>query len=104
MSNRKLIESLCFDFDSKYLNFELSENNNPATWIINVMSEDDYCLGRIKWYAQWRQYAFYPEVTTIFEKNCLGDITKFVILMNEQQKKGIKPENPQTLITELTDC
>lgn len=93
--NQQLIESLCFNDESKYLTFELSVNRNPSTWIINVMSEDGYCLGRIKWYAQWRQYAFYPEAVTIFEKTCLKDITNFVKLMNEQQKKGIKPENPQ---------
>lgn len=106
MKNRKLIESLCFDFDSKYLDFELDDNQNPSTWIIDVYTKDEYdvessmnpqriCLGKIRWYAQWRQYGFYPEVGTVYEKTCLHDITKFVILMNEQQRKGIKPENPQ---------
>jgi len=77
----------------------MADKQNPATWIINVITDgEDVTLGQIRYYAQWRQYGFYPNDGTVYEKNCLNDITKFVILMNEQQKKGIKPENPQTTL------
>lgn len=104
MTNSKIIESLCFSFESKYLNFIPSSSHNPATWIIDVFtSDEDVLLGQIKYYAQWRQYGFYPEQGTVFEKTCLKDITDFLVLLNELQRKGVKPENPQTLLTQETN-
>lgn len=35
-------------------------------------------LGQIKWYGPWRKYAFFPEPNTIFETDCLTDITNFI--------------------------
>lgn len=99
MSNYQLIESQCFNFESKYLNFHPSVKQNPATWIIDVMPIDSYDpLGQIRYYAQWRQYGFYPCDGTVFEKTCMKDITEFLKLMNDLQKRGIKPENPQTTL------
>ena len=32
---------------------------------------------RRDWYASWRQYVFYPNPDTIFNKGCLRDIARF---------------------------
>ena len=96
----ELMKSLCFSFESDYLNFIPASNHNPNSWIIEVFtSDEDILLGKIKYYAQWRQYGFYPEPECVFEKTCLKDITHFLIMMNEQQRKGVKPENPQQKLT-----
>lgn len=102
--NKKIIRDMCADFDARYLDFELS-GQKPSTWVIDVLTKDEIIesgvtshrvhLGQIKWYAQWRQYAFYPESGTVFEKICLRDINRFVILMNAQQTKGTKPSPAQ---------
>lgn len=89
------MESLCLDFDAKYIDFELADNHNPNTWIVNVIDEESNVLGKVKWFAHWRQYAFYPEPYSIYEKTCMQDIINFIKLINKQQKNGIKPENPQ---------
>ena len=34
-------------------------------------------LGAIRWFGQWRCYAFFPRDNTIFEKTCLRDIASF---------------------------
>lgn len=96
MTNKDVINYLCYDYESKYLYFELADKQNPSTWIVNVFADDgDILLGQVRYYAHWRQYAFYPNEGTVYEKTCLYDITEFVKIINEQQKKGIKPENPQ---------
>ena len=59
---------------SKYLEFRLLEEK-PKTKVIGVFSRyAGIKLGVIKWYARWRQYAFFPENGTIFNVECLNDI------------------------------
>lgn len=35
-------------------------------------------LGRIQWYSHWRQYTFMPSYPTVWNKDCLNDISKFL--------------------------
>jgi len=35
-------------------------------------------LGRVRWYAQWRRYAFWPDVDTLFDRACLDEISTFI--------------------------
>lgn len=75
--------------DYKYITFHRAVKQNPKTWIYLVRSKDSKgssLLGVVKYYAQWRQYGFYPESGTVFEKTCLNDIKDFCIKLNEKQK------------------
>lgn len=74
--------------DYKYIKFHKASKQNPKTWIYLVRSKDTQGikLGVVKWFAQWRQYGFYPEAGTVFEKTCLNDIKNFCIDLNERQK------------------
>jgi hypothetical protein len=42
-------------------------------------------IGEIKWYSQWRKYAFFP-TDAIFEQNCLRDIADFLELVTVEHK------------------
>lgn len=42
-------------------------------------------LGVVKWFGRWRQYAFFPEPTCVFEPTCLRDIANFI--QTEMQKR-----------------
>jgi len=96
MSNADMVNSMIYNFESKYIYFQMANKNNPASWIVDVIADDgDVKLGQIRFYAHWRQYAFYPKDGTIYEKTCLTEITNFIKMMNDVQKKGLKPENPQ---------
>lgn len=44
-------------------------------WVVNKY--DDFPLGSIGWFAKWRKYAFFPDVETVFEQDCLRDIAAF---------------------------
>jgi len=71
----------------KYISFYRASKQNPKTWIYLVRSNyDEALLGVVKYFARWRQYGFYPEAGTVFEKTCLSDITEFCIELNERQR------------------
>ena len=68
---------------SKYIEFKLLEQK-PKTKIIEIISKPRagsivrFRLGIIKWYPRWRQYAFFPEVGTLFNVGCLNDIQSYI--------------------------
>ena len=72
----------------KYIQFHKAKKQNPKTWIYLVRSNDiqGVLLGVVKYFARWRQYGFYPEEGTVFEKTCLNDIKNFCIDLNERQR------------------
>ena len=64
--------------DSKYLTF-IQIVSGAKTNVWNVMSKSHGAwLGRIYWYEPWRQYAFWPNDNTVWNRTCLADITTFI--------------------------
>lgn len=61
---------------------------HPKTrvWVV-VATENENLLGVVKWFGQWRCYAFFPEIQTVFEKKCLRDIADFCELQTNEQRK-----------------
>lgn len=50
-------------------------------------SQNGVLIGMIKFYPQWRKYVFYPETYTLFDVDCLTEITQMLeYLMNERKK------------------
>ena len=49
------------------------------------MSNHDIKLGEIKWFGAWRQYCFYPEGNTIFDRKCLTYINNFLEEINKKK-------------------
>ena len=76
-------------YSTKYLLFIKAKEQNPKTSIYLVRTNDarSILLGVIKWFPQWRQYGFYPEDGTVFEKTCLKDLYEFCIKLNILQRK-----------------
>lgn len=70
------------DIKSKYLIFVLKERK-PKTEVWEVRTKsDNSLLGIIKWYAQWRQYCFFPEQETVWSFGCVDDIRFFLAMAN----------------------
>jgi hypothetical protein len=64
--------------ETKYLEFHLLEKK-PKTEVYGVYSKrHGMSLGTIKWHGSWRQYAFFPELNTLFNSECLKDIRAFI--------------------------
>lgn len=45
-------------------------------------------LGRVSWYAQWRRYCFWPNVSTniLFDPSCLREIADFCEAQTKEHK------------------
>ena len=76
--------------ESKWIIFSLYEDTGK-TKKYYVFTKDfvSLKLGEIKWFGRWRQYSFFPEPNTVFEKQCLKDITNFIetLMLNRKIKK-----------------
>ena len=71
----------------KYIRFQLSEQK-PKTLVYDILNNNsDDLLGQVKWYANWRQYIFFPESGCIFSVGCLDDIIDFTRKVQENYKK-----------------
>ena len=65
--------------------FNYSQTRVTTIW--EILSKDGKIyLGRIKWHAPWRCYAFFPEPHTLFNISCMQDITNFINKL--MKKKG----------------
>lgn len=50
-------------------------------------------LGRIQWYAQWRQYTFSPSCPTIWNRDCMNDIIFFINNLMKDRKIIMKEKS-----------
>lgn len=69
-----------------YLNFVedgMSPSGLTKMWRIENTSSG-IRVGRVKWNAGWRKYCFFPELATVFDSNCLNEITGFLNSVNEE--------------------
>lgn len=76
----EVIESCLLSGDMKYINI-LPANQllPPKTMVWDVTNKKSgELLGRIKYYANWRQYCFFPATCTVFSAGCLAEITGFI--------------------------
>ena len=64
--------------ETKYLQFIIKEYK-PKTKVIAVVNKTHQEeIGVLRWYAQWRQYCFFPHHNTIWNKNCLNDVNEMI--------------------------
>lgn len=58
-------------------------------WVFN--RDNHTKLGEIKWYSAWRKYAFFPSPATLFESQCLQDISQFCATITWEYLRKDKP-------------
>lgn len=74
---------------SKWMKFKIDflAGKKKITKTIKVYDRSEsFVLGIIKWSAQWRQYAFYPEANCLFSEGCLQDIRDEINTLMEERK------------------
>jgi len=80
---------------SKYLRFEM-EDKAPGKKTYNTKvysAQYGNLLGVIRWYGPWRQYAFFPESSTLYSAGCLQDIQNHIIFLMERRRHEKSLEN-----------
>lgn len=63
---------------SRWVDFTELKNPGRKTKIWAVTSKAGFHLGVIKWWGSWRQYCFFPDGDTLYNRECLGDIAIFI--------------------------
>lgn len=58
-----------------FINERPSKSGKTKIW--DVVTKSQKRLGEIRWFAQWRQYTFYAEPTSIFNPDCLLTLANF---------------------------
>lgn len=83
---------------SKWITFKEIENAKGKTKVWRVASkESDAFLGTVKWHGPWRKYCFFPNEETLFEEDCLDDISKFLKDLKAERSKNKKVEEMKNL-------
>ena len=78
---------------SEYLKFEEGISPSGKTKVVYVISErTDKILGWVKWYGQWRQYAFFPADLTIWNRDCLTEIQNKIENLMKDRAREVKGE------------
>jgi len=54
-----------------------SKSGKTEIWVIAAVA-DNTPLGQVYWYASWRQYVFYPADHTLWNADCLEEVSEFV--------------------------
>lgn len=76
------------DIGSKHLKI-IKIEEKPKTSVYSVQSKfDEYNLGTVKWYPNWRQYCFFPAAECVWSVDCLQDLKNFVESENTKRKKA----------------
>jgi len=71
--------------ETTYLVFRKEgESTSGKTEIHSVNSRSSgEPLGMIRWYGPWRQYCFFPNFRTIFNRGCMEDINDYITTLME---------------------
>ena len=56
-------------------------------------------LGTVRWYGAWRQYAFYPEPETIWNRDCLREVAGFLddAMAGQKLRRAVLAELERTV-------
>jgi len=73
-------------YQTKYMEFVFLTNIGKTKIYEIISKNNDYILGYVKWYPQWRQYCFFPEGKTVFNNSCMQDICGFIDRLMVERK------------------
>lgn len=43
-------------------------------------------LGVVRWYGPWRQYTFCPDMHSVFNRDCMIDLSNFLRRVNDEHR------------------
>jgi hypothetical protein len=76
--------------ETKYLTFYSGPSGSGKTKLVVIMplehGHGTKALGRIKWFGRWRQYAFFPEPGTVWNPECMDDVTSVIKRLMEDRR------------------
>lgn len=85
--------------EPKWLRFigqEVPPERKTRIWAV-FEKDRDVCLGQIRWFGRWRQYAFFTDGEMIFERQCLRDIADFCEAKTKEHRTAGRSSSTQHL-------
>lgn len=75
----------------RWIRFEFNGSTGKTKWWL-VLTNDAHPvkLGTVKWFGRWRQYGFFPEPNTVYERQCLRDIADFCETKTQAQRDAAR--------------
>jgi hypothetical protein len=78
--------------DKKWVCFEIgspSPSGKTMTWAIRASADDTY-LGYVTWSGPWRQYVFATTGNTIWNPDCLNEVSEFLRKATTEHREAKK--------------
>ncbi len=74
-------------YSAKWIDFVDITHKTKTKKFLVINRESKSRIGEVKWYGPFRQYSYFPSPNTVYERQCLLDITRFIQnLMNDRKK------------------
>lgn len=64
-----------------------SPSGKTGLWEIRSVADREL-LGAVRWHGPWRQYVFYPEWSTLWNPDCLDEVSAFLRDVTTKQRNG----------------
>jgi len=75
--------------DCDWIEFIESRPRNRKTRLAEVRAKQHgILLGYVKWYSPWRQYAFYPEASTVWTPECMEAVADYIESLMTDRRTG----------------
>ncbi len=82
--------------EAKWIRFrEVAYPGLTQRWAVETL--DGGTLGRICWFGRWRQYCFFPDEKTVYERQCLRDIASFCESKTREYMRN-RPKKEQAVL------
>lgn len=58
---------------------EVLMRDGRKTQVWAVLTQDGrQVLGHVQWFSRWRKYAYFPKDETVYEQDCMREISAFI--------------------------
>lgn len=85
--------------ETKYLIFApLAVRPEMKTRIWAVKPKTGGIIGTVRWFGPWRQYALFPVMNSIYERQCLRDIADFCERKTKEHRSARKSSTTTDLL------
>lgn len=75
--------------EGQWINFqEFPPSSGRKLSIFSILTKQGISIGEVKWYGNWRQYCFFPDEDSIYDRKCMMEVINFINKLMEDRKNG----------------
>ena len=65
---------------------EPDPSKRTKEWLVRPMADRTQVLGEVRWHAPWRRYVFRPNARTLYDGECLRELSAFCARQTADRK------------------